>query len=257
LILPTWNHLWFVAYLWAYTVLLYGIVRMAPGVAPRLRAWVERRCVGWVLLFGPIVYLAAARWFLALPFPSTHALVDDWYNHAVYAAVFLLGFTLAGTRAPWESLERLRWPALGLAVLGWAFLCVYHVLSTSGAALPIGARRLWQVVFGAQQWFAIVVALGFARAHLRFDGPARRYLTTAVFPVYILHQTLIVVLAHSLQPVGLPPVLEAVLLAAVTVTLCFLSYEAIRRVGVLRPLFGLAVSSRGEHPRPSVPRNAA
>jgi hypothetical protein len=81
---------------------------------------------------------------------------------------------------------------------------------------------------------------------LHRDNAARRYLTTAVFPVYILHQTLIVVLAHSLQPVGLPPLLEGVLLVAVTVTLCFLGYEAIRRIAILRPLFGLALTARGE-----------
>src|ERR1700730_2754133 len=30
LIMPTWNHLWFVAYLWVYTVLLYAAARSAP-----------------------------------------------------------------------------------------------------------------------------------------------------------------------------------------------------------------------------------
>jgi glucans biosynthesis protein C len=31
LILPTWNHLWFVAYLWVYTVILYAVVRLVPA----------------------------------------------------------------------------------------------------------------------------------------------------------------------------------------------------------------------------------
>src|ERR1700761_5951291 len=34
LMLPTWNHLWFVAYLWVYTVLVYGLVRLAPRAIP-------------------------------------------------------------------------------------------------------------------------------------------------------------------------------------------------------------------------------
>ena len=97
--------------------------------------------------------------------------------------------------------------------------------------------------------------LGFARRHLCRDNAARRYLTTAIFPVYILHQTVIVVVAHALQPVRLDPLLEGVLLVLVTATLCFLGYEAIRRSDVLRPLFGLAVSSRGERLPPPVPRS--
>jgi hypothetical protein len=244
LILPTWNHLWFVAYLWAYTLVLYAAVRAFPAVVPRLHEWVERRFVGLGLLVWPIVYLAAARMLLAVRFPSTHALVDDWYNHAVYAPVFVLGFALAGTRAPWETVERLRWHALGFAVLGWAFLCIWHGIYGAGVVpLPsIGLRRIWQLVFSAQIWLAIVAILGFARRHLNQDNAARRYLTAAIFPVYILHQTVIVVAAHALQPVGLDPALEGALLVLVTVAMCFLGYEAIRRVTVLRPLFGLATS---------------
>lgn len=241
LILPTWNHLWFVAYLWAYTLAIYVLVRIAPRAVPRLRESLEQwPALMWLLV--PIAYLIAARMLLAARYPSTHALVDDWYNHAVYAAVFALGFVLAGTRAPWALLERARWHALGLVVLGWVFLCLYHGLYADVAA-PHLIRRLWQAVFGAQQWFAIVAALGFARRHLNRDGAARRYLTEAVFPVYILHQTYIVVLAHALQPVRLAPLLEGVLLVATTIALCFLSYEGIRRVAVLRPLFGLAPRS--------------
>lgn len=241
LILPTWNHLWFVAYLWAYTLLLFVAVRAMPGFVTQLRGWLERRFVGLAVLLAPIAYLTAARVLLAVQFPSTHALVDDWYNHAVYAPVFALGFVLAGARAPWDTIERLRWHALGFAVVGWVFLCVWHELN-GGGLLPASTalRHLWQFVYSAQIWLAIVAILGFARRHLNRDGAARRYLTAAVFPVYILHQTIIVVAAHALQPARLAPVLESAVLVLFTVALCFLGYEAIRRVNVLRPLFGLA-----------------
>jgi hypothetical protein len=259
LILPTWNHLWFVAYLSAYTLLLYAIVRAAPRMLPRGRAWLDRRFIGAAVLLVPIAYLAAARMLLAVPFPSTHAFVDDWYNHAVYAPLFLFGFALAGTRAPWEALERMRWYALGFAVLGWTFLCVWEALSSSGGLeATLALRRVWQTVFSAQMWLAIVAVLGFARRHLNRDNAARRYLTAAVFPVYILHQTVIVVAAHALQPAELDPLLEGVVLVLVTAALCFLGYEAIRRVSVVRPLFGLAGLREGAHPAPpAVPGSAS
>jgi len=57
--------------------------------------------------------------------------------------------------------------------------------------------------------------------------------------VYILHQTVIVVVAHALKPSNLYPPVEGVVLVLVTVATCFLGYEAIRRVRLLRPLFGL------------------
>jgi len=240
LIMPTWNHLWFVAYLWVYTVLLYVAVRLAPPLIPWLRRIAEERMSGFGVLLWPIAYLAVIRLGLAPRFPATHALVGDWYNHAMYFGVYLLGFSLAGARAAWGALERARWLTLGLAVVGWAFLVAYFGAYSDDAAVPPMALRLFQRgVYGAEQWLAIAAAVGFAHRHLTHDSAARRYLTSAIFPVYILHQTVIVVVAHALKPSHLYPPVEGVLLVLVTAATCLLSYEAIRRVRLLRPLFGL------------------
>jgi glucan biosynthesis protein C len=240
LVVPTWNHLWFVAYLWVYTAVLYAAVRIAPPVIPWLRRIAEKRlsCLG--ALLWPIAYLVAIRLSLAPRFPATHALAGDWYNHAMYFGVFLLGFSLAGARAAWATLERARWLTLGLAVLGWAFVVAYFgAYSDDGAVPPMALRLFQRAVYGAEQWLAIAAAVGFAHRHLTHDSAVRRYLTAAIFPVYILHQTIIVVVAHALKPSHLYPPVEGVLLVLVTAATCFMSYEAIRRVRLLRPLFGL------------------
>ena len=257
LILPTWNHLWFVAYLWVYTAVLYLAVRLAPPVIPWLRRLAERRLSGVGIVLWPLVYLCAIRLGLAPRFPATHALAGDWYNHAMYFGVFLLGFALAGVRAPWATLERARWLTLGLAVLGWAFLTAYLGAYSDDAAIPPAALRFFgRVIYGAEQWLAIAAVVGFAHRHLTHDSAARRYLTTAIFPVYILHQTVIVVVAHALKPSHLYPPVEGMLLVLVTVTTCFLGYEAIRRVRLLRPLFGLERGLGAPRPR-AAPERAA
>ena len=255
LIVPTWNHLWFVAYLWVYTVLLYIAARAWPAGIARLRALADRGLGGLRAVALPIAWLAGARLLLG-SFPSTHALVDDWYNHAVYLFVFVLGFALAGTRAPWIAFERARWHTLGFALIGWAALVAYLGFYTNGPP-PDVVRFPMRALYAAEQWLAIVAVLGFARRHLNRDNAARRYLTTAIFPVYILHQTVIVVAAHALKPVGLSPATEGALLVLVTAATCLLGYEAIRRVGLLRPLFGLARLDRRDSPPRVVSRDAA
>jgi surface polysaccharide O-acyltransferase-like enzyme len=241
LILPTWNHLWFVAYLWVYTVVLYVVVRLLPRIPAGLRDFAERRLTGIGVLVWPVVYLVTARLGLAGRFPANHALVGDWYNHALYGGTFLLGFALAGTKAPWITLERARWGALGIAILGWAYLCVMLGMYEDAPSISDAMLASTRAVYGLEQWAAIVAVLGFARRHLAHDNAARRYLTTAIFPVYILHQTIIVVCAHSLQLAHLSPGVEGPLLVLVTAATSFMGYEAVRRVRWLRPLFGLAV----------------
>jgi hypothetical protein len=112
LVVPTWNHMWFVAYLWCYTMVLAAGLAWAPGFRGRAERRLETALAGWRLLVVPALALAAIRIALVGRFGSTHALVDDWYNHAQYFTVFAFGFLAARSPAIWEAMERLRWPAL-------------------------------------------------------------------------------------------------------------------------------------------------
>ena len=243
LILPTWNHLWFVAYLWVYTVALWLLWRLARPLLDRAGGALERALCGWGLLLWPALALALARLLLIGRYGSTHALVGDWYNHVQYFGVFLLGFLAARRDGFWDAAVRLRWPALLLWLGSWAVLAGYTV-SYAGSEPPQALRLAMRAVWGVDQWCAIVAVLGFARRLSPGDGPLLRYLVPAVFPVYILHQTVTVLAAHNLQPLDLHPALEGPLLVLLTFATCFAAYEVVRRVPLLRPLFGLQYRER-------------
>ncbi|NLG60280.1 MAG: acyltransferase family protein [Gammaproteobacteria bacterium] len=238
LILPTWNHLWFVAYLWVYTLVLWLLLRFAPGTLAVAGGWARRLLAGPGLVLWPVLLLALARITLLGPFGSTHALVDDWYNHLQYFPLFLLGYLVAMDEEVWARMQALRWPALAMALGSWALLAWYFVHYTD-ASPPDAIRALQRAAWAFNQWTAIVAAVGFARRLAPGDGPLRRYLTDAVFPVYIFHQTITVVAAWHLRPLGLAPGPEGLLLVLLTFGLSFAGYEAVRRVRWLRPLFGL------------------
>ncbi|WP_249148497.1 acyltransferase family protein [Bradyrhizobium jicamae] len=163
----------------------------------------------------------------------THALFGDWYDHAQYATVFLLGFGLARAETVWDSIERQRWLALALAT---AVFASFLVLISMGRGIP---KVYVGVAYGCYQWFCIVAVLGFARRWLTADSAARRYLTDAIFPYYIVHQTAIIMIAHALHGYDLPAWLEASVVIAGTAASCAVTYEVVRRVNILRPLFGL------------------
>lgn len=244
LIVPTWNHLWFVAYLWVYTMilLLFRPLLMAPATrrgAARLAGLVS----GWGAIVWPALLLIALRLTLRPIFGQTHALLDDWYLHAVYFGVFLFGFGIAKAERVWAAIDRCRFAALMLALLCYAALAWIMPTWGNSAALPVWGRMLREAIWALDQWVWIVMLLAFARRWLNRDNAARRYLTDAVFPFYILHQTVIVAVGHHLAPLGLPAWGEGLLLVVVTAAACFLGYEIVRRVGWLRPLFGLRMEA--------------
>ncbi|WP_332876460.1 acyltransferase family protein [Massilia sp. S19_KUP03_FR1] len=238
--MPTWNHLWFVPYLWSYTV-AYAALACLPGrPLARLSALLGRSLTGWRVLVLPLVVLALARILLLSHFPATHDLVNDWYNHANYFTLFVIGALLAGQPAVWRAFDAQRFTALGLALTCWAVVVMYVALPENVLPGSIDAwRNAQRVVYALCQWGAIVAICGFGHRHLQFDSPARRYLTQAVFPLYIVHQTLIVVFAHSLKVVGMPPVIEGIVLVVLTFAASFGIFALVRRVPLLRACFGI------------------
>ncbi len=243
--LPTWNHLWFVAYLWVYTLVLGGLMLAFGRHIETLSARLGKLLGGWNIIVLPAALLALVRVALVARYPATHGLVDDWFNHANYGVLFLLGVLLANQRACWAQMEQLRFASLGIALTCWASLIIYFSLAEAMApvdpSMPV--RITMRVVYALCQWTAITAVCGFAHRHLQFDSAKRRYLTEAVFPVYIVHQSLIVAMAHLIKPAKIAAPIEGLLLVTLTLTISLGVFEVVRRVRVLRPLFGLAGGS--------------
>jgi hypothetical protein len=239
LALPTYNHLWFVAYLWLYTmVLAIGAVLLPAPAKAALQRGFDRLFGGARLLILPILFLWLARVTLYPIFGETHALADDWYNHLVYGGLFLFGVALAKSDGAWRAIVASWKPALVFAIVGYAAIIAYEFhYGDRDAAEP--GLMLIRGLRAAHMWGAIVALLALAQLTLNRDLPVRRYLTEAVFPYYIAHQTIIVLVGHALSPYRLHPGIEFAIILPATVAGCFLTYELARRVPGLGPLLGL------------------
>jgi hypothetical protein len=110
-----------------------------------------------------------------------------------------------------------------------------------------------RVAFATAQWCGIVAAFGFARPHLDFDHRWRAPLTEAVFPLYLVHQTILIVAAVTLRPLALPAGLEALVIVALTFGGGLAAWRVGRRIGWLRPCMGLPARP----PAPPLQRAAA
>jgi peptidoglycan/LPS O-acetylase OafA/YrhL len=251
LITPTWNHMWFVAYLLFYTLVLAGLLLVRKRLGAQVQAFAETVLRGAGLILWPIVFLGLVRAWLYPRFGETHALVGDHYVHAVSFPAFLLGFGLAKSDLLRDRLIAARWPALGLAAaayIGWAaYAWIYRA---DDATPPEALRFAMRFVYATDTWCAIAAILGFGAKHLNRETPVLRYLTLGVFPFYLVHQTLIVVMAHHLAKLNLYQPLEALILIVLTFAGCLATYELVRRIPGVRILFGLKGQPPAKTSRP-------
>ncbi|MDB5687133.1 MAG: acetyltransferase [Rhizorhabdus sp.] len=230
------NHLWFIGYIWAYS-LVAALLLASPALIERIEGVVARALAGPRIVFVPVAYLALARLLLFPHFDATNHLLNDWYNHAAWLGVFLLGCTVAFQTRFWGDVERYRWMALAIALASGIMLAI-------DAALPVPDQHPkapgTMICFAVNQWSAIAAILGFGARHLaNSEGPVLDYLRRGIFPFYLVHQTIIIIAAYYVDRWVLPVSTEFVLLLSVTLIGCLAVYEGVRRSPALRPLFGL------------------
>ena len=238
LITPTYNHMWFVAYLIIYTLALVPLLPLLQRLPRAAAVLIE----GPGLILTPWLFMFALRATLFPMFGESHAFWNDWYLHALYFATFLFGCAIAKHQPFFERCDRMRWIAVAIAMAAWTMLIVYQNARQGGGLNPPDwLRLLFRGVHQLQAWAAIVAAIGFAHRHLRnVDGPIRRLLTQAIFPFYLIHQTIIIVAAHYLDELQLPLAMEVALLIGITTLGCWLFFDLGRRVPALRAWIGLS-----------------
>jgi glucan biosynthesis protein C len=252
---PSWEHLWFVAYLAAYTLLLAGA--LALGRQPVLRA--IDAGAGWLgeghrLFWTPVALLAAARLALLFVAPERQGLLRDWGGHSQYVPIFLFGFALAGAPQLWPAIAR-NWKAgAALALLAGAVVVAVE-LAFPGTRVPSHEiMALDRAARTAMAWGMILALFHVAEAWWNRDHPWRKPLAEAVFPFYIVHHPAIVLIAWYSLPLHLSAPADFALLLGGTSAVCAATYLIGRRVGWLRPLIGLnPLAKRRDSARETAP----
>jgi glucan biosynthesis protein C len=245
--LQTWNHLWFLPYLWCYSVLVLLGAPLLNALARLLQP-----VPGSIALLLVMAVLIAAWYFLRQAYPSSHALLDDWYNHAKYFSIFIAGYLFALQANWWQRVISARSYFLVSAIICYCLIIADRegLLDSIPASFAesVTGRLLIGVVLALNHWSWILALVGYAGRYLNRptnkldkNGSLLHYSNNAILPWYMLHQTLIIVFAVWLKPLALPAGIEAVLLIILTCLGCWAGYELIKRFWLSRWLFGLKV----------------
>jgi glucans biosynthesis protein C len=233
----TWDpgHLWFLGNIFIYVLALSPLLFF-------LKRNENEKVVGMIkkVLSNPLGLLVVVAAFVAealiiKPMPyELYAMT--WHGFFLGLLAFFFGFcfVLSGN-AFWNMIGKWRWLFLAVAVIGFGFRQFYLGMGTPSYLL----------VAESQCWIFSVLAFG--HRYLNFSNKALTYLSQAAYPVYILHMVFLYLGSLLIFPLDVALPLQFVLVLVFTFAGCFLSFEIIKRIKYIRPLFGLKLD-RPHHP---------
>lgn len=246
IVMPTWNHLWFVAYLWVYTVAI-ALAMLVPG-SDELQAAFDRVFGGARAIWVPVLFLLVTQFWLFHREDDTHDLFGDGLAHLQYFPALLFGFGLAGSRAAKDGLARW-WAASAAVAIGCYAVMAGLLVAYPDFSFPThDVTIVFRLAREIDTWIAIAALIGIAERFLNRDHQWRRMLAEATFPFYIIHQTVIVLAEFWVKPLGIGALGEFLILVPATIGGCWAFYLIGREVNVLRPLVGLKARAMSAKP---------
>lgn len=236
--LPDLHHLWYVATILSYTLIVAAflpLMRSATIALDRPFGWLAAGGA-WRMLLLPaipfVLYVAVLEIYL-----SIYGLAW-WSGIARTLTFFLLGFTAAKNQNFWAAVDRALPASIAMSmVVGVLYLAAWLNQFEIGTETELLYAAL--LLRPLYSWSLLVMLLGLARKFANRPGKALTYLTAAVFPYYILHQTIISVVAYWFTIHEAPLFVEASVIIGATLLGCALGFEIIRRAGPIRLLFGM------------------
>jgi peptidoglycan/LPS O-acetylase OafA/YrhL len=234
----SWHHLWFIAYLFIISLIVSPFLKLFRSkgfwnFSEKLARFADRP-----LALNVVVVLIVGSELLLRPhFPdNTHALVDDWAAMAFYVIFFLSGFVLLSNKSIIESIRKQRWLYLGEATFATVFMFSSPQLFESGPALDLA----WGLSSIFLAWSCGLAAIGYARHYLNRDSRFRKLANEAIYPFYLLHQPVILIIGFFLIKLQMPDLIRLLLLSVSSFVISALLYwYLVRPFNLCRVIFGM------------------
>lgn len=240
----SWHHLWYVVYIFVYSfAALPFILLFKEGKSVKVKKYIGNAVKKYpFLIYATCVPLYFFYLFLAESFPTTNALIDDWYKHSIYLTLFLFGYLASSIDEIWEAIVAKRRFSL-IVGLGSGMFLMFFIWGENFDQLY--ENYSWfAYVYGVFKWLGIVpwllAILGYGKKFLNKPSNALTYANDSVYPLFILHQSVELVFAYYIVQLDMGVLPKFILLVGATFGISLLLYEfTIKRFNITRILFGM------------------
>ena len=233
----SWNHLWFLPYLLLMSIIATPLfLNLRKGnnkILITLKNMIVKSPIYLFLFFIPLFVVK----LLLLPyFPITRALYNDWYAFIFYSFLFITGFTLISfDKVFWDAVGKIKKISLITGVITFSLLLwLWSNVENS---------FLISFITSINTWSWILTIFGYSSIYLNNKSKVIRYRNQAVYPFYILHQTIIIVIGYWLMNEPIHYGLKFLIMIIGTFGFSWFIYEfLIKRIPILILLFGVKIN---------------
>jgi len=234
----SWHHLWFILYLFFISLIISPFLKFFKSTRFELfKQWLSSWLSKPLMLNIYILPLLISQIILRPYFPEeTHALFNDWAFVAFDILFFMAGFVMLSNNIITEAIKKQRYLFLIEAVMVTVFMYTVPFLTLNERIGDI----MWDIsaIFVAWSWG--ITAIGFAKKYLNFDSRFRKLANEAIYPFYLLHQPVIVVVGFFVLKYNLPTFWEVLIIMSLSFIVTVSVYRfIIYPFNLLRIIFGL------------------
>ncbi|MBQ4889557.1 acyltransferase [Shewanella sp. MMG014] len=236
------NHLWFIEYLIVFSVISIPInamfqSRLGQGVISII-ANMSQLKIGLLCL---VVILIFIKIFFSIYLPSDGHKIENLSSSSYYFFFFVTGMLFIRSTTIWQAIRDQRRINLFALVVFSALFYAYYFSPDLSEYLSLNVRwGIWWLVCCLVAWSALLSMLGYAQHYLTVTPNWLKESNQLIYPFYILHQTVIVVIGYFVISLEASISIKITLLFTASFTLtsaiCAL---LIRPFNVFRALFGL------------------
>ncbi len=242
-------HLWYLLVLFVFSILLLPLFR-----------WLKGRGARALSKFGDVLSLPLAVYTLAIPIALLMVNLDPrdplgtrdmgGWPLPIYLLFFIYGFVVISHAGLQQRIMKQRWLSLGLGAICFAVLAV--IWGAQGDA-PLGTPRYAQIftVFGISAWCWVLAIVGFGMKYLTRSTPFVQRANELVMPFYVLHQSILIYVGYFVVQWDIPALMKWLIIAPTAFAIIIGLIEIVRRVNVLRFLFGMKPLRQAARPVPA------
>jgi hypothetical protein len=236
-----WFHLWFLAYLFAFSLIVLPIFlpfgEAAKSVIDRVVTILYKP---WALLPLLVISVAIIDILIAPTGFWGHRSSGGW-NILSYLLFFSVGYLLFSDMRILEMVKRLRWYLLGAGIIFSGLLFVFaDQFIEAGNYFGTALYNLAHLIRSMNSWAWMLAFIGIAARFIDFNNKFLGYAGEAVLPFYILHQTVIISIGFYVVQWDMGVVPKYLIIATTSFIGIITIYELlVRRINIIRFLFGM------------------